>query len=170
MAASLLEDPSSSGRLRRSLGGVARLKDFRVSDVDLTEPETPSQEFVGLIVDVGARRRRWDAVLTTSSIVLHPIAGGLGWALRVGLSHGQGVHGPASASTRRRVEKLEAMTPDELFGQAPGAVVLPIDGIRRIRKRGQWSVEIDLAGSRRSGDCASGPRPTATACWPQCRS
>ena len=146
MAESLLEDPSSGGRLRRSLGGVARLKDFRISDVDITKPDSPSQAFVGLIVDVGARRRRWDAVLTTSSIVLHPIAGGLGWALRVGLSHAQGVHGPANAATRRRIEKLEAMAPDELFGQAAGAVVLPVDGIRRIRKRAQWSVEIDLAG------------------------
>lgn len=146
MAASLLEDPSSGGRLRRSLGGVARLKDFRVEGGDITEPKPSGQELVGLTLDVGARLRRWDAILTTSSVVLHPIAGGIGWALRVGISQAHGVHGPAGAAARRRVEKLKAMTPEELSGKTPGAVVLPIDDIRRIRKRHGWSIEIDLDG------------------------
>jgi Zn-dependent protease with chaperone function len=146
MAASLLEDPSSGGRLRRSLGGVARLRVFSVSAEDVAAPDEMRQEVVALIPDVGARRRRWDAVLTTSSIVLHPIAGGLGWAMRVGISQVHGVHGPANAATRRRIEKLQQLSHDELLGKTAGAVVLPVDEIRRIRKRAQWSVEIDLAG------------------------
>jgi Zn-dependent protease with chaperone function len=149
MAESLLDDPSSGGRLRRSLGGVARLNHFRLSDVDIEAAEPPQAEVVGLIVDVGARRRRWDAVLTNSSVVLHPIPGGLGWALRVGISHAQGVHGPANAATRRRLEKLEAMPVEELLGKAAGAVVLPVDDIVGIRKRAQWSVELELAGQEK---------------------
>jgi hypothetical protein len=149
MAEALLDDPSSGGRLRRSLGGVARLKDFRVSDVDIEAPEAQREEVVGLLVDVGARHKRWDAVLTTSSVVLHPIAGGLGWALKVGMSQSQGVHGPANTATRRRLEQLEALPAEELFGGAAGAVVLPVDDILRIRKRAQCSVEIELAGQEK---------------------
>ncbi len=146
LATSLLEDPSSGGRLRRSLGGITRLRAFSVPAEDVAEPEEPGQEVVGLIPDVGARRRRWDAVLTTSAVVLHPIAGKFGWAMRVSISQVHGVHGPANAATRRRIETLQEMPPEELFGRTAGAVVLPVDDIRRIRKRAQSSVEIDLAG------------------------
>jgi Zn-dependent protease with chaperone function len=146
MAESLLEDPSSGGRLRRSLGGIARLRQFSVVGVEIDPPAEPAQEVVGIVFDVGARRRRWDAVLTTSSVVLHPIAGGLGWALRVGIAQAHGVSGPANAATRERLDKLEAMPAEDLFGQAAGAVVLPLDDIVRLRKRSQWSVELQLAG------------------------
>jgi Zn-dependent protease with chaperone function len=146
VAESLLDDPASGARLRRSLGGVARLKEFQPSSPGPGQPEEPSQEVVALIPDVGARRKRWDAVATTTAVVLHPIAGGFGWALRIGLSQSQGLHGPANAATRRRIEKLGAMPAEELFGKAAGAVVLPVDGILRIRKRSQSSVELELAG------------------------
>jgi Zn-dependent protease with chaperone function len=146
MAASLLEDPSSGGKLRRSLGGIARLKAFRASAVEHTEAPAPEQEVVGFVLDVGARRRRWDAILTTSSVVLHPIAGGLGWAMRMSLAQMHGVSGPANAAARRRVETLQAMTPEELFGQAAGALVLPIDDVVHVRKRRGWSLELGLAG------------------------
>ena len=143
MAASLVDDPSSGGRLRRSLGGIARLKDFRP---ERTDPAPEDEVLVGLVADVGARRRRWDVVLTPSSLVLHPIAGGLGWAVRVGIAQAHGVSGPANAAHRRRLEKLQAMSAGELFGQAPGAVVLALDDIVRLRKRAQWSMELELAG------------------------
>ena len=145
MAGSLLADPSSGGRLRRSLGGIARLRAFCTS-VDATEVEPPGQEVVGIMFDVGVRRRRWDAVVTTASVVLHPIEGGFGWAVRVGIAQAHGLRGPADGATRRRLDKLEAMAPEDLFGKATGAVVLPIDDVVRIRKRSQWSVELELAG------------------------
>ncbi|HWI04909.1 MAG TPA: hypothetical protein VNT52_13945, partial [Acidimicrobiales bacterium] len=144
MAEGLLADPSSGGRLRRSLGGVARLRKFCVA-VDPAEVERPSQEVVGMMFDVSARRRPWDVVLTSTSIVLHPIAGRFGWGLRVGVAQAQGLHGPANAAMRRRLDMLKAMPPEELFGKADGAVVLPIDDVVRIRKRAQWSVELQLA-------------------------
>ena len=146
MAEALLDDPSSGGRLRRSLGGIARLRKFGVSEENAAVTSSTGPEMIGLIIDVGAPRRRWDAVLTTASVVLHPIAGGLGWALRVGVAQAHGVNGPANAAIRRRIEKLEAMTNEDLLGAAPGAVVLSVDDILRVRKRSRGTVEVRLAG------------------------
>ena len=145
MAASLLDDPSSGGRLRRSLGGVARLKDFRLSDVDVSEPQPPSQEFVGLIPDVGTRRRRWDAILTTTSVVLHPIAGGPGAAVRRAMAY-QGISGPWEKAGQRRLDALLSLPAQDLMGHAAGAVVLRFADFRNVRKRRSWIIDIDVAG------------------------
>lgn len=145
MAESLLEDPSSGARLRRSLGGVARLKDFRVSGVDMTELQSPRQEFVGIVPDVGARRRRWDAVLTTTSVVLHPIAGSAGAVFRRAIAY-QGITGPSERAGQRRLDALLSLPAPDLMGQAAGAVVLRFADFGNVRKRRSWMIDIDVAG------------------------
>ena len=158
LAASLLDDPSTGGRLRRSLGGVGRLKGFRIDGGDVTEPQPPSEEFFGLVPDVCARRRRWDVVLTTSSMVLHPIAGGLGPFLRRAMAT-QGITGPTVKDRQRRLEALFSLPAPALLGQAPGTVVLPLAGVRDVRKRRGWAVEIHVAGEAKPWrfQCSSKP-------------
>lgn len=149
MAESLLDDPSSGGRLRRSLGGVGQLKNFRIAAVDISEPQPPSQEFVGLVPDVCARRRRWDVVLTTSSVVLHPVAGGAGAFLRRAMAS-QGITGPTVKDRQRRLEALFSLPSPALMGQAPGAVVVELSDLRNVRKRRGWAVELQLDGDTRA--------------------
>lgn len=158
LAESLLDDPSSGGRLRRSLGGVARLRAFRIPSEDMTEPQPPSQEFFGLVPDVCARRRRWDVVLTTTSVVLHPIAGGAGAFVRRAMAT-QGITGPTVKDRQRRLEALFSLPGPHLMGQAHGAVVLRLADVRNVRQRRGWAVEITFAGEPKPWrfQCASKP-------------
>ncbi|MGI8808121.1 MAG: M48 family metalloprotease [Acidimicrobiales bacterium] len=148
IAGSLLEDPSTGGRLRRSLGGVARMSAFgaeRAEGADGAGPEVEVPSVVHVFPDVHGRRRHFDLVLTASAVVLHPISEGAGYMLRRAMAT-QGVAGPASGAMQRRLEKLFSLPVEELTGRAPGAVVLAFDDIRAVRKRRSWRVELDVAG------------------------
>ncbi len=145
MAESLLDDPSSGARLRRSLGGVARLKDFRLSGVDTSELRPRNQEFVGIVPDLGFRRRRWDAILTTTSVVLHPIARGPGTAVRRAMAY-QGITGPWKKAGQRRLDALLSLPAKDLMGHSAGAVVLQFADVRNVRRRRSWMIDIEVAG------------------------
>jgi len=145
MAASLLDDPSSGGTLRRSLGGVTRLRQFRASSADTAHGEEQRETVLHVLPDVVSRRRQFDLLLSTSALVLHPFAGGFGPAMRRLAAH-QGVHGPKAAAARRRLEALFARPQDEVLGRVPGALRLPLATLRNVRKRRGWVLEIDGAG------------------------
>jgi hypothetical protein len=145
MAASLLEDPSSGGKLRRALGGVTRLREFRGSSADTAGGEGQHETVVHVVPDVVSRRCQFDLLVSTSAVVLHPFPDGFGSAMRR-MAASQGVHGPKAAAARRRLEALFARPQDEVLGRVPGAVRLPFATLRNVRKRRGWVLEIDGAG------------------------
>ena len=144
MAASLLEDPSSGGKLRRSLGGVTRLREFRGSSADTADTaggEEQTETVVHVLPDVVSRRHQFDLLLSTSAVVLHPFPDGFGPAMRR-IAASQGVRGPKTAATRRRLAALFARPQAEVLGGAPGAVRLPFATLRGVLKRRGWVLEI----------------------------
>jgi Zn-dependent protease with chaperone function len=147
LASSLVDDPLSAPRLRRALGGVTRLTAFAAAPVagpeEAEEPARP--EVVHVVADLEGRRRHFDGILTTAGLVLHPIDGGMGHAVRR-LMTTQGIAGPAANAARRRFGRLFSLPADELLGGAPGAVVLAFADIRRLGKRPGRVVEIEVGG------------------------
>ncbi|MGH9265416.1 MAG: M48 family metalloprotease [Acidimicrobiales bacterium] len=146
LAAALLDDPMSAPKLRRSLGGVTRLATFGAPPVEETterQPELP--EVVHVVPDLEGRRQHFDAVLTTTSLVLHPITGEMGHAIRR-LMRTQGVGGPAAGAARKRFERLFSLPAAQVLGAAPGAVVLAFADMRQLRRRRGWVVEVEMAG------------------------
>ena len=145
MAGSLIDDPASGGRLRRSLGGVTRLSAFRADPAASAEPQPPEAEVVLVVPEVHARRRYFDLILSTSAVVLHPMAGGVSHFVHRMMTS-QGVTGPAAKAAQLRLEKLFSLPFEELLGKAPAAVVLPLDSVTHVRKRRGWAVELEVAG------------------------
>ncbi|HEV2758302.1 MAG TPA: M48 family metallopeptidase [Acidimicrobiales bacterium] len=145
MAGSLLDDPASGGRLRRSLGGVTPLNAFRASPASMAEPPPAEPEVVHVVPEVQGRRRYFDLILSTSAVILHPMAGGVSHFVHRMMTS-QGVSGPAAKAAQARLEKLFSLPSEELLGKAPGAVVLPLDAVTKVRKRRGWAVELAVAG------------------------
>jgi len=145
MASSLLDDPSSGGRLRRSLGGITRLREFRASSAGTADGAEQHEAVVHVVPDVVSRRRHFDLLLSTSAVVLLPFPNGFGSAMRQ-MAATQGVHGPKASAAQRRLKALFARPQDEVLGRVPGAIRLPFATFRNIRKRRGWALEIESAG------------------------
>ena len=146
MTSAFLEDPRSGSKLRRSLGGVARLAAFRVAfeeDEDAASV-APLPDIVHIQPDVRGRRRQFDAVLFTNGLVLHPVAGGVGHALRR-LMATQSFGRPDGAAAQRRLETLFDQPADVVLGGAPGAIVINLADIRNLRHRRSSDIEIDIS-------------------------
>ena len=148
MAGSLLDDPASGGRLRRSLGGVIRLSAFRASPASSAAPQPAEPGVVLVVPEVQGRRHYFDLILSTSAVILHPMVGGVRHFVHRMMTS-QGVTGPAAKAAQLRLEKLFSLPSEELLGEAPGAVVLPLDSVKQVRKRRGWAVELEVAGDPR---------------------
>ena len=143
LAQSLIDDPSSGPKLRRSLGGVARLAAFTATPVEADTGAGPAgPQVIDVLPSIGLGRKSHDLVVTTEALVFHPVKMTLTTGLAAGLAV-YGLGGQARNVARKRLEALFEQGPEAVLGGAPGAVVVPLSTVGVVHRRFGHRLRVD---------------------------